>query len=325
MSDTFFTKSGSSPGDAGSTRPSSQRPPQKKPIKRAFTGMAGSSLAQIEEPIAASAGTGISPEEPPTFEAAAAPNKRGRPPKGDKAMTPAERKAKQRADEKRDLKIAALTKEQTTDDRTGGRYGPGINMADAPSAKGLLITGGGGEDALAVADQHQTIDENGEPTYEYGRNGQVTTCYHGEEGMLEGTDTLTVRCRETVSQFQKNHKVKKNWKYDERDKEEIARKNAEQFITSHSVTFFDWSEADNSFVALVQPQICRNCCKTIPQEHVCKICDHIFWSLREAVDHIIESVGVDETHRRRVLRGSGRPHYIPHVDKQARLLKEQIF
>ena len=62
MSNTFFTKSGSSPGDADWPRPPSQRPPQKKPIKRAFTGMAGTPLARIEEPI-------ITPAEPMTIEA----------------------------------------------------------------------------------------------------------------------------------------------------------------------------------------------------------------------------------------------------------------
>ncbi len=106
MSDTFFTKSGSSPGDAGSTRPA-LRPPQKKSAKRVFIGMAGSPLARVE-PVLAPGGDG--PEEPPV-------NKGGRPTLGDRAMTPAERtarsramKAEKKADEERRNIAAGLMK-----------------------------------------------------------------------------------------------------------------------------------------------------------------------------------------------------------------------
>jgi hypothetical protein len=99
---------------------------QRKP-QRLFTGLAGSPLATVQE---------IKP---------------GRSRKYPEGTTASERmklvreEQKQKAAEKeRQEEITTTTEEQTLDKKTGGAYGPGRYVADAPQGKGELVTGFGG-------------------------------------------------------------------------------------------------------------------------------------------------------------------------------------
>jgi hypothetical protein len=277
MSDSFFTKSGGSPGDADSTRLSSQRPPQNKPVKRAFTGMAGSPLARVEEPVAA----------------APAPKRRGCPPKHGAPMTPAERKRRERA-------LAPLVEEQKRDDRSGGIYGPGH------AVKGSRM-----DAAIAVAEKKWGIAEDGEGYYDEAKYGRVVTWYSDKEGVTSASEVPEDR-KEMQSTFQKRHPIKKNWTYDERDRAEMARENAGEFITDVFIeNLLVWDAEAKEFSDV-----------DTFQEHRCEICGRGFWFWGSAVQHIVDSIDLDEgdeTHRRRVLKGVGRgPARIPRVDTRVR-------
>lgn len=156
MSDTFFTRSGSSPGDADSTRPSLYRPPQKKPIKRAFTGMAGSLLARIEEPITAPAEPptiDMTPAPVPTPKAYAARKRRAAATDAREAakakvreraqVPPPQRKIEDQKEKWREKVVAeAVEREEKEIAKQAKRQNDGSVMNDAPRGQGRLATGG---------------------------------------------------------------------------------------------------------------------------------------------------------------------------------------
>ena len=297
------------------SRPSDQR---RSPVQRAFKGLAGSPLSGADPTLVDTPVITITaiPVEPILV---TPPKKRGRPPQAGVAKTAQERKAEQRvrdtraaalegfsADEITELKdstveeilqIKALKTEQGTDDATHGAYGPGRYMTDAPSGKGKLILGD--EAPLAVAEKnhlepHSFGSQQEKEDTEQGWNAssgrrEVITAYHGEDGMLEGTSQLGQK--ESVNEFQTRHKIRGNWKYDDRDKQQLARERAHDFIASSAISTFEWVPETGAFYNEIQLNHCRQCKQLIPQEYRCIICDRVFWSLKNAVEHIVDSIG----------------------------------
>jgi hypothetical protein len=300
--------SGSSPGGSQKSKP--------------LQSLAGSSPNEPDQPVAE-----------PVLSAPAHSLKRGpgRRPLGARAMTPAERKAKERAEDKRSQTLEVLVKVQKTDDITGGAYGPGRTMKDAPSKKGLILTGGNRANrAIAVADQMEleetefganTGEERG---LEEGRRRQRNTSY-GNDGGETGSEILVDDISEYEETFQRRHKVGKNWKFDERYKQELARLKVVKLTVPSSMAEFVWDVGTSTFVCVEALLWCRVCHKLVPTSFRCRICHEIFWSLKAATEHIVDFGGNDETHRRRILKDLGRPHFIPNVNNRVRKLAADAF
>ena len=257
----------------------------KPPTRRAFRGLAGSPLAVVDEPDEA-----IAVAEP---ESAPPKRRRGRPPLGDKSLTAAERKRRSR-------ELEPLIREQKTDDATGGVHGPGKFLTDADPGKGLLISGG---DAIA-------------PEVE----APMDTGHFGNTG----SDTAKWDKEETDGSFQNKRKIPKNWKYDERDKEELTRKKADQFIKPVVITEFSWDDQTKEFVRVRPLRWCAHCDGLIPDEMVCTVCRYTCGTRTGVVSHMMDAIGTDLLHRRRILKGMGRPKYIPKVDELVRDLFKRI-
>jgi hypothetical protein len=229
------------------------------------------------------------------------PRKRGpgRPPDGERAATPAERKAKQRV-------LKPLIDAQKMDDKSGGIYGEG----DAAR---------GGSTAIAAA----LVDSEDNA---HGRHGVVNTRYTDSEGNVCDAAVVPGNKTETASTFQRQQRHTINFKYSEREIQEIAQRRAEDFIEYRSTAEFVWNS--DEFVCVEEILWCATCGKPIPGLHQCKICKKEFWSLAAAVRHVVDSIDKiegDYTHRRGVLKGIARPRRIPNGKAKAKkLLEERI-
>ncbi len=275
---------------------------RKAPAKRAFTGMAGSPLARVDDSITLP----VLSSQPTTEELLAKfTKKRGRPAQGNRAMTPAERKAKQRANQVRKAEISKTEKEQKLDDESGGIFGPGH------AAKGGGIAG-----ALAIGEKHHHIDESENAEYIEAPGHRVTTNYRTDEDESVDIAEVPGDKTETKSTFQKRHRINKNWKYSKREKDEIIYELAINVISSSNMAEFVWDAGSKEFICVEPLRWCRTCHLIIPATHCCQICGCSFDWLSEAVRHVVDR------HRRTLLRGVEQPARIPGVNKLVRAIHE---
>jgi hypothetical protein len=253
--------------------------PRRKQTKRAFVGLAGSPLSgnYVEPP--------PPPELAPPEQAPPEPilpvekKKTGRPPRHGAAMSAAERKRESRARKDRDEEIKKLIAEQKIDDETGGLHGPGLVLvADrltgrGPSPRQAQITSGGyGRtkiEQVSLKAEAQRIDLL---TFGGRRRGSSVSVDEGfdEPPGFEG--------RETEEQFQRRQHHPRNWVYDRRDKQEIARKVAADFIEVFDPKrYLKWDQSSREF---------------IPWDAVmCLVCQRVFSFTAYAVDHIVDIIG----------------------------------
>jgi hypothetical protein len=256
----------------------------RNPVKRAGPRLVGLPY-EPDEAVA------VAEPEP---EAVPEKRKRGRPPKGDKAMTAAER-------QRRSRELEPLIREQKTDDATGGVHGPGKFMKDAPPGKGLLISG---DDSIGPK-----IDT------------PISTGHSDT-----GSDAVRWDDEETDYTFQNSRKIHKNWKYDERDKQEMVRKKADRFIRPVVITEFSWDDQTKEFLRVRPLRWCAHCQQLIPDEMVCTVCQYTCGTRAGVVAHMMHAIAKppDQLHLRRILKGMGRPEYIPKVEKLVRDLYKGI-
>jgi len=267
------------------------RAQRKEPVRRAFVGLAGSFLAVVK--------TEAPAPQPPAPPPELLKAKRGRPPKHDKTMSPAERKRQSRAKKENDLAVNKLIAEQKIDKATGGR-GAGMLMTDADeSGVAKIVTGrvmDNLENVLATYDQQNDYGELEFriATYSEGTFGGRKAAGGPNTGDRDGTTPAidnTGDKDEHADTFSRRHPIRKTWKYDERDKEEIARKNARDFIEPCE----RWDETLEDGGGLTDA-------------FRCKVCRRVFGFHSSAVNHIGDSIGdekftASKPHRRAVLKG----------------------
>jgi hypothetical protein len=247
---------------------------RKKPMQRAFTGLAGSFLTVVKPEAPAP-----QPPAPPPELLKAKP---GRPPKHDKTMSPAERKRQSRAKKINDAELKKLIAEQKIDDGTGGR-GRGMFLSDvekcrergmngAKAGRGRIITGWRGRDfenTVALASEGARLDLK-----QFG--GKKTKRRDTSEGDTPGADNEGY-ANEGEDKF--HHRAHPhNWTFDSRDKEEIARKRAahhtEIFNPKH---YLKWDVTMNEFIPW--------------DASMCSVCRRVFAFPRQVEAHIVEMIG----------------------------------
>jgi hypothetical protein len=219
---------------------------RKKPAKRAFTGLAGSPLAVTTQ------------NDLPTPKP-----KRGRPPLGGAPMSAADRKRKSRQEQDNRSEINKLAAEQKIDNQTGGR-GKGFFMRESERGTGVLISGWRDvnfENDVLLGSESAQLDLE---TFG-GRKTSVTVNPDDIKGKPESAE-----------QFHRPHPH--NWRFDHRDKEEIARSQAKYFIEVFDPKrYLKFDPMSREFV----PWECA----------MCTVCRRTFAFARFAEEHIVEVCG----------------------------------
>jgi hypothetical protein len=252
---------------------------QRRPVQRAFNGLALSPLAEIAP---------AAPQRPPV--------KRGRPPKSpDGAMSAAERKRLSREKQEWEEKVEELRQEQAIDKATTGR-GKGMFLKDAPAGKGQI----------SVCDPEKLALMSDMAQEEIGETGDGKTATPSGQGLSvferkKNISTKPERFKGVVTDSEKA-----------RHHEEKNRHSAESLIRSeHSCKLCSFMSKENRDVFLhVQNE---HPGRTFPEMYIvsvhwCGVCLASFGHRVDAVRHASALIGRGSASDPKELKKARRQH-----------------